>query len=375
MTAKTGDKNISGDGKLAAAVARLEAGGRILVTRLQYLGDAVLTLPLVDAIKERFPGAEVDYLCRPPASDLLKRDPRFANVFELDPEAGFAAGVQLALRLRARGYAAVIDLYSNPRSAWLARLSGAGVRIGSDRRGRRRLYTHPVSVPGDVRSAIAHHLAHGELLGVATEERRPVLTLDPDEVELARGLLDAVGVETRRPDSPRIGIHPGGKWEVKRWPVSSFAGLVSLLRDQWDGKVVVFTGPGEEEITEQLRQAVGDGAVFIPALPVRAVAAVMSLLDGVVVSDGGIMHISVAVGTPTVGIFGSAEPDIWFPYEPFGPFAPAVVPMECRPCHKHVCPLGHTDCLNRITPDMVAETLREIMSGRRPVRAPEETSG
>jgi heptosyltransferase-2 len=93
---------------------------------------------------------------------------------------------------------------------------------------------------------------------------------------------------------------------------------------------------------------------------------VMSLLDGMVVSDGGIMHLSVAVGTPTVGIFGSAEPDIWFPYEKFGPYAPAFVPVECRPCHEHVCPLGHTDCLNLVTPDLVADTLRRVMSGRRP---------
>jgi heptosyltransferase-2 len=95
---------------------------------------------------------------------------------------------------------------------------------------------------------------------------------------------------------------------------------------------------------------------------VRTVAAVLSLLDGVVVSDGGIMHLAVAVGVPTVGVFGSAEPDIWFPYKALGPFAPALVPLECRPCHRHVCPLGHTDCLNKLTPETVLETLRGVLS-------------
>ena len=354
-----------GDRRLARATSELEAGGRILVTRLQYLGDAILTLPLVDAVRDRFPQATVDYMCRRPASELLKRDPRFGRVFELRPEAGFATGVQMVRRLRERRYAAVIDLYSNPRSAWLSRLTGAGVRIGSDRRGRRRLYTHPVSVPPDVRSAMAHHLAHAAILDVNGVERKPVVTLAPDEVDLGRGLLDAVGVETRRPNRSRIGLHPGGKWDVKRWPVPAFAGLVNLLADKWDSTVVVLTGPGEEGHTEQLRERVGDAAVFLPALPVRAAATVMSLLDGMVVSDGGIMHLSVAVGTPTVGIFGSAEPDIWFPYERFGPYTPLSVPVDCRPCHQHVCPLGHTDCLNRITPDMVADALRRTMSGAR----------
>ena len=355
----------SHDHKLARATAALEAGGRILVTRLQHLGDAILTLPLVDAIRERYPHAKVDYLCRRPSSELLTRDARFDRVFELRPEGGFATSLQLVRRLRARKYAAVIDLYANPRSAWLSRLTGAGVRIGSARRGRRRLYTHPVSVPPEVRSAMSHHLAHAEGLDVSAIERRPVITLAPEEIELARGLLDALGVETRHPDRPRIGVHPGGKWEVKRWPVQAFAGLVKLLAEQWDGAVVALTGPGEERFTQELRERVGDTAVFVPELPVRAVASVISLLDGMVVSDGGIMHLSVAVGTPTVGIFGSAEPDIWFPYESFGPYAHVVVPMECRPCHQHVCPLGHTDCLNRISPEMVAEQLRAVMSGRR----------
>jgi len=355
----------SPDRRLARAVAALEAGGRILVTRLQYLGDTILTLPLIDAIRERYPSASVDYLCRRPSSDLLKRDPRFDRVFELRPEGGFAASLQLVRRLRARKYDAVIDLYANPRSAWLSRLTGARVRIGSDRRGRRWLYTHPVSVPPEVRSAMAHHLAHAGGLDVPAIGRRPVIALEPEEIELARGLLDALGVETRRPDRPRIGVHPGGKWEVKRWPVGAFAELVRLLSEQWDGVVVAMTGPGEERFTEKLRELAGDAAVYVPEIPVRAVAAVVSLLDGMVVSDGGIMHLSVAVGTPTIGIFGSAEPDIWFPYESFGPYAPMVVPMECRPCHQHVCPLGHTDCLNRISPDMVSQRLRSVMSGRR----------
>jgi lipopolysaccharide heptosyltransferase II len=351
-----------GDRSLARAVAALEDGGRLLITRLQYLGDVILTLPAVDAVRERFPRAEVDYLCRPPASDLLKRDPRFAEVMALQPERIFDASFGLVQRLQSRRYDAVVDLYSNPRSAWLTRMTRAPVRIGGDRRVRRLLYTHPVTVPPDVRSAMAHHNAHFELLDAPRHPRKPVVMLAPDEIELARDLLGVLGVETRRPVGPRIGIHPGGKWDVKRWPVESYARLTRTLTDQWNGSVVAFTGPGEERYTERLRELVGDMAAVVPVLPVRAVAAVLSLLDAMVVSDGGIMHLSVAVGTPTVGIYGSSEPDIWFPYEVLGPFVPAFVPVECRPCHRHVCPLGHTDCLRRLTPEAVSGLLRGLMS-------------
>lgn len=353
------------DPRLTRAVARLEAGGRVLVTRLLYLGDVVLTLPLVDAIHERFPDASVDFLCRRPAFDLVKRDPRFDQVFEVRSEGGVFSSLQLVRRLRARRYDAVIDLFSNPRSAWLSWFSGAPVRIGGDRRGRRRLYTHPVTVDPEIRSAIAHHMAYARPLDVNVEAgpATPVLPLEPGEIELANDLLGALGIETLRPERPRIGVHPGGKWEVKRWPVAAFAHLADLLADRWNATVLAFTGPGEAHYTEELKALAGERVTVVPELPARAVAAMLSLLDGVVVSDGGIMHLSVAVGTPTVGIFGSAEPDIWFPYESSGAYAAAFVPMDCRPCHRHVCPLGHTDCLNSLTPDAVAETLRGVMSG------------
>jgi lipopolysaccharide heptosyltransferase II len=349
------------------AIEALENGGRILITRLQYLGDVVLTLPLVDAVRRRFPDAEVDYLCRPPSSELLSGDPRFARVFTQRPQSGAAESISLIHRLRSRRYDAVIDLYSNPRSAWLARFTGAKTRIGGDRRGRRFLYTSPVTVAPEVRSALEHHLRYAEPLDVPLEACKPALTVSPVEVEAARDLLERSGVETRRPDRPRIGIHPGGKWEVKRWPVSSFVRLGRTLRDNWDADVVVFTGPGEARFTDLVADEAGeagDGVSVLPEINVRLVAAVLSLLDGMVVSDGGIMHLSVAVGTPTVGLFGSAEPDIWFPYGTMGPFAAAYVPIECRPCHQHVCPLGHTACLADLTPESVAESLQRVLAGQ-----------
>ena len=346
------------------AITALENGGRILVTRLQYLGDVVLTLPLVDAVRHRFPRAEVDYLSRPPSSDLLKGDARFSEVFSLAPEDGAAASLSLVRRLRSRRYDAVIDLYSNPRSAWISRFTGAKMRIGGDRRGRRRLYTHAVTVAPEIRSAMEYHLKYAEPLDVSAPARKPVLLISPGEIETARDRLQSFGVETRRPSRPRIGLHPGGKWEVKRWPVSSFAMLAEMLKTNWDADIVVFTGPGERGYTDQLAGAAGDSITVLPEMDVRSLAAVLSLLDGMVVSDGGIMHLSVAVGTPTVGIFGSAEPDIWFPYESFGPFAPVFLPIECRPCHRHICPLGHTACLRDLTAEAVLESLRNVVAGR-----------
>lgn len=336
----------------------LSDGGRVLVTRLLYLGDVILTLPLLNVLKGRFPNAEIDYLARSPGADLLEGEPIVCRVFRV-PTGGRspAAWVSLAHELRKRRYAAAIDLYSNPRSALLTRLSGAAMRIGGARRVRKRMYTHATVVPSEVRSAIEHHLYHLRPLGVIARPTRPVLTLSQSERERAGALLRSMGLD---PGSETVvGIHPGGKWEVKRWPAESYAELARLLVSSRGLRVVVMVGPGEEPYGEALRAKLGSAAAYLPALPVREAAALIASLRGMVVADGGMMHVSVAVGTPTVGIFGSSEPDVWFPYEPFGPYVPAFAPIWCRPCHYHTC--WHVSCLRRLRVETVIEKLVGVM--------------
>ena len=96
-------------------------------------------------------------------------------------------------------------------------------------------------------------------------------------------------------------------------------------------------------------------------------SAVISRLGAMVACDGGVMHVSAAVGTPTVGVFGSSEPSVWFPYAGEGPFRAAYIDVECRPCHRHVCPLGHTRCLNDLSAAMVAREVAAVMKDAREV--------
>ncbi len=338
--------------KTAATFTR---GERILVTRLNYLGDVVLSLPLIDALRERWPGVEIDYLTRRPAADLLARDARFTRVFTL--EEGARAAWSLVRALRERAYRAVVDLYSNPRSAWLSWSTGAALRVGGNRRGRRRLYTHPIVVPRDVRRVTDVFMHYGIPLGLARETRAgtPTLRIGGDEAAAADALL---GVARHA----RIGIHPGGKWSVKRWPSEKFVELIAILEQELGAEAIVFTGPDERLATERVRERASARARFLDPLPIRSLAAVVSRLDAMVACDGGVMHVAAAVGTPTVGIFGSSEPSVWFPYEGAGPYRAAYIDVECRPCHQHVCPLGHTRCLNELTAVAVAQRVRDVMA-------------
>jgi len=337
-------------------IAGLEAGGNILVSRLKYLGDVILTLPLVAALRERFPTASIDYLCKRDAAAILEGDDAFGRVFALDDGPG--GTVSLVRRLRRRRYLLAVDLLANPRSALLTFLSGARMRIGGARRVRKRLYTHAVSVPASIRSAVDFHLYHLRPLGIDAPARRPELGITANETADARRNLEAIGVV---PDVDRVvAVHPGGKWEVKRWPLESFAALAAGIVRRLGARILVVHGPGEKELGAELVRMLGGGATLLPLTPLRRLAAILKEMSCVVVGDGGIMHVSVAVGTPTVGIFGSSEPDIWFPYGQYGPFVPVFHPIECRPCHLHEC--DHLSCLRGLEPEKVLEKVIEVFA-------------
>jgi lipopolysaccharide heptosyltransferase II len=342
-----------------SAGAVLGAGDRILVTRLNYLGDVVLSLPLVDALRAAHPGVEIDYLTRRPGAELLAGDPRLALVHVLDD--GASAALRLVRALRARRYRAVIDLYSNPRSAWLSWSTGARFRVGGDRRGRRHLYTHPLRVAPSVRRVTDIFMQYGAPFGVVGRASKPSLELSGGERARADQAIRGTGSLRR----PLIGVHPGGKWSVKRWPTEKFTELVRTLRERCGADVLLFTGPGEAEATVALQAAVGDAARSAPVMGVRDLAAVISRLDAMVACDGGVMHVSAAVGTPTVGIFGSSEPAVWFPYTGEGPYEAACIEVECRPCHRHECPLGHTRCLYELTAASVADRVVRVLASAR----------
>ena len=337
----------------------LRAGDRVLVTRLNYLGDVVLSLSMVDALRRTHPEIEIDYLTREPAASLLRPDPRFARVLTWHDGANSALAMVKTLRLRR--YRAAIDLYSNPRSAWLSWLSGAPVRIGGNRRGRRLLYTHRVQPPAGM-PVIDVFMEYAKPLGVSGPATKPALAFSAHERDEAEAHLEKVGAAAGV-RSPRIGVHPGGKWSVKRWPAAHFATLVDQL-EKAGARVVVFTGPAERDATDEVMRRVTTSPAVLEPLDIRATASVISCLDAMVACDGGIMHTSIAAGTPTVGIFGSSQSSVWFPYEKVGPYRAAEIDVPCRPCHQHVCPLGHTRCLNDLSPAHVLSILEPLLDAR-----------
>jgi lipopolysaccharide heptosyltransferase II len=336
---------------------------RILVTRLRYLGDVILTTPAVAALKERYPEAEIHYATERPYADVLEGNPDIDRIVRLSRDSRRALGEIAALRsLR---YTACIDLFHNPRSAILLYLSRIPIRVGGSRKLRGRLYTHRFTIPAGTRSAVAHHVAAMGVFEVAQRDSLPRVYLRENEIDAGRELLrQTLHIPSPRTERRIVAMHPGGTWQSKRWPAGSFARLARLVREKMGASVVVVTGPKEEGIADRVWTEAGGAVKVLPFQPLRTIAAVLASCDAVVANDGGIMHLSVAIERPTVAVFGPTEPDIWFPYEGKGPFALVSRRMDCAPCHLHRC--ESVACFEDIAPGDVLARLEDVLAWRRP---------
>jgi heptosyltransferase-2 len=345
----------------------MEDPKRILVTRIRQIGDVILTLPLVDALRARFPHAEIDYLAETAPAQAAIGHPALRRVLTLRKWPGLPAPPLLLAALRRAHYDLVIDLYGNPRSALLSSFTGAPIRVGPARHSRRRLYTHAIPAQDPHRSAIDYHLSALGAIGVpAGPAKAPRLHLsDVERVEGAARLDQAAP-----PGEPRVGLHVGNRWPAKRWPEERFAALLRAL-SKLGARGIVLAGPGEEALARRVAEGVrGAGrapAPVIAGLPLRSYFAVVASLDALVTNDGSPLHVGPAVQVPTVGILGPTVPEIWFPYAREDGHQSLCKPIWCRPCHRHEC--ARLDCLEWVeVKEALDATARALAHGGR-VRA------
>ncbi len=330
---------------------------RILISRLRYMGDVVLTTPCVRRLKESFPGARIDYLTQAPYGELLRENPFLDGVISFDfRAAGTSGSLKLMWKLLRARYDLAIDLLSNPRSALLTASTLARKRVGTYHLSRSWAYTLNVRVPVSVRSAVEHHLEHLRALGLDAPTSRPELFVTEEETAQGERLLRSAGVVC---PSGTVLLQPGAKWQAKRWPARRFAGLARALSAA-GFDVALLAGPGEEPYVRDVFFGRREFPV-VSGLGLRQLVSVLSAAAGYVGNDGGPAHVSAALGKPSVVIFGPSEPDIWFPYEGSGRAVCLYEKIDCRPCHLHFC--EHVRCLERMSVETVASEIERAVGG------------
>ena len=332
---------------------------RVLLTRLRLIGDIVLTTPIIKSIRDVLPDAYIAYLGELPGVTLLEGNPYLNEIFAYNPNSSFSKRLFVYPRLRKRGFDLAIDLFSNPRSALLIYATGARVRIGAGERPRSRLYTHRVVDDGRPKSAIDFHAQYLQAVGLPLTSRQTKIFLSEEERREARIYLHWQGIDF---DRPIIGLYPGASWPAKMWHKERFAELADLLIAKLGAQVVFTMGPSDRQLIEEISARCVGSIKVLDVLPLRQLAAVLSFFHVYVANDSGPMHMAVAVGTRTIGIFGPGEEEIWFPYNREDGHLALRKDVWCHPCHLDFCDKEgerYMKCMKLLETKEVFDAVRE----------------
>jgi len=333
---------------------------RLLLTRMKFIGDVILTTPVIHALRDTFPRAYIAYLGEKKAVSLLEHNPYLDEIIPYDfSRPSIIEQPRMALELRRRKFDVVVDLFSNPRSALLTFLSGAPMRIGKDVRGRGRFYTHRIQDIGSLKCAIEYHYSYVAPLGVNPSHWRTEIFLTDDEKREARLYLKHSGVDLSK---PVIAMHPGATWHNKMWFRENFVKLADLLRAKLGAEVLINPGPDDRELVDAIVRRCTAPVHTLPVLPLRQLAAVLSLCNVFVSNDCGPMHIGIAVGTKTIGIFGPEPIEVWFPYPEQDGHKALFKKIECSPCRVTKCFRDEEhfmECMKQLSVEEVYEEVKK----------------
>ena len=322
---------------------------RILITRMKFIGDVVLTTPVIHSLRRAIPDAYIAYMGDAGAVSLLEQNPHLNEIIPFDFSAPtLLEQPRVAVHLRRRKFDMVIDLFGNPRSALLTRLSGAPVRVGLDRPGRGRFYTVRVQDAPRRKTAVEFHEQFLQAVGITPVHHAPEIFLSAEERRVGGEMLDGRGRV--------VVLHPGATWPAKKWTPEGFAGVAVRLQKERHVEVVLTGGPKDAEVVQQVRDLAGGSLRTFIGLPLRQLAGLYTAAAVVVSNDAGSMHIAAAAGTPTIGLFGPGEEDIWFPYDPAAGHKALRKDVPCHPCHLDVCTregAGFMECMKLLSIDEV----------------------
>ena len=331
---------------------------KLLVRATNWVGDAIMALPALRAVRSRFPEAEITILARPYVAEIYKGQGVADALMALEGKQDVVS------ELRARKFDTALLLQNAFEAAWVAWRAGIPERIDCARDGHSMLLTKAVRVPrpGEIpaheRFYYLELLCRAGWLDALPQETHITLNVAEESQRRAEETLQAAGARTGQ---ARIAIGAGASYgSAKCWPPNRFAELANRLQERTGGCIVLFGTALEAAVSAAiasgLRRTPIDltGKTSIAELP-----ALLSRCQLFIGNDSGAMHVAAAVGLPIVAVFG--------PTDPFGtaPVTPRCTIVQqrpyCSPCFLRRCPTDHR-CMTNVTPEVVESAAKPWIS-------------
>jgi heptosyltransferase-2 len=337
----------------------------IVVVQTAFLGDLVLTTPLLRELRRARPGARISVVTTPLGREVFGTLP-YVDEVQLHRKRpslpSLVSGWLLGRRLRANGVDVAIAAHRSHRSGMVVRMSGAARRVGFHDAAGAWAYTQRVE--RDLRRhAVDRYLGLSVAVGGDPQRapRQPELRFPASASRQVARTLAGAGISE---DAPLLCLAPGSVWATKRWPPDGYAALATAARARGLQPLLV----GSTAEAALCRRVADHCAERVPVVAGRTgiseLAALFSRSRALVSNDSGAAHVAAAVGTPVVTIFGATVPALG--YTAVGESTRIVEheSLDCRPCHRHGarrCPRGHFRCMREISPGRVLVSLDELL--------------
>lgn len=342
---------------------KIEPSDKILIRGVNWIGDAVMTIPAIRALRKAYPESKISLLVKPSVSPIFERDPNIDEIMLYEERfSGIFGKLRLAMKLRRGHFSNAILLQNAFDAALITFLAGIPERIGYSRDGRGFLLTNPIPFGADDRKI--HHINYYINLlnaaGIKANPSQPWIYLSVDERLSARNKLSAL-------KRPILGINPGAAYgSAKRWFPERFAQVANWFIKETNGSVAIFGGRNEVDIAEEIDKYINENKIFLAGMTsLRELISFVSECDVFVTNDSGPMHIAYAVGTPIVAIFGSTDTDLT---GPVGDNNIVVkTDLSCSPCFERTCKDNDMRCMYTVTPEDVYFGVKELLPVKKAV--------
>lgn len=329
---------------------------KILVRSTNWIGDAVMTTPALDALRAAFPGAEIVLVANPVVSELLTPHPCRDRVIVYDkkgPHRGVRGLLRFSASLAKEHFDLAILLQHAIEAAIMAMLAGIGKRAGFGTDARSMLLTHCVPMNRNIRKI--HHAMRDlyllEKLGIPAVNNGLSLFCSDQEKEWARKTLGSDGW---------VAINPGAAFgSAKRWYPERFAAVADALAAKYDFRVLLVGGAGETQLGTRIDETMKSRPLnLIGKTSLRQMMALLEAMDLVVTNDSGPMHVAAAFDRPVVALFGPTDHLTTSPV--CSRYRIVRKAADCAPCLKRICPSDHR-CMSNIAVDDVVDAAARVL--------------
>lgn len=337
---------------------------KILVIQTSFLGDTILTLPLIKSIKKSFPDAVVFCLTIPQNSDVFSGNKDISGIITYDKhgkENGVSGFIRKLKEIKQEHFDVLISAHRSMRTSLLVLFSHIPLRIGFSDSAMPFVYNRIVERDPHIHEA-ERNLSLLNPLNIGKEKWSYDAELYcPEEAKAFCGnIFEAYGVRTEL----KIGINPFSIWPTKKWPKENFKALAQRIINELHGRVFIF---GLERDKEEASFIKGDNECIINLAgktKLKELFCLISQMDVFITNDSGPMHIACAYNVPTVAIFGPTVPE--FGFSPWGKRCAVMERkgLRCRPCGKHGsfhCREGHFKCMLDISVDEVFAAVKRFV--------------